>query len=523
MKAHLLYPDRDFAWEAQLPADEADLRRDLDLDTLLDAMADGDPFVRDTACRVLLHPLTDTQAIVYRQQVLDDLLTHPEVLLDLYRLTGETLGGERGIWPDFLHNPSTTLFRAVRVMELVTQALHTLRNICDYHKADLCSPGLATLCHMIHTELDDSYFETTEEHLRRLKFKDGTLISAELGPGCKGTHYLLRRPPPRRTLRERWITGRTPTYTYRLPDRDENGARALAELRDRGLNLAADALARSGDHILGFFAMLRRELAFYVGCHHLHQHLTTKGEPLCVPRLLPPGRPALGCQGLYDACLSLRRTERLVGNDIRADDTQLVVITGANEGGKSTFLRSVGVAQLMAQCGMFTPATAFSTDLRDQVFTHFRREEDATMESGKLDEELARMSRLADQMTPDSMMLFNESFAATNEREGSELARQIINALLRAGIKIFLVTHQYDLAHSLHHQHGTKALFLRAERRPDGQRTFQLTPGAALPTSFGEDLYQLIFDTPLRTHPPGTQPGQEPDSTTTRRRRMATD
>ena len=68
------------------------------------------------------------------------------------------------------------------------------------------------------------------------------------------------------------------------------------------------------------------------------------------------------------------------------------MITGANQGGKSTFLRSVGVAQLMMQTGMFVAAQAFSADVRDHVFTHFKREEDAAMESGKLDEELARMS-----------------------------------------------------------------------------------------------------------------------------------
>jgi DNA mismatch repair ATPase MutS len=66
------------------------------------------------------------------------------------------------------------------------------------------------------------------------------------------------------------------------------------------------------------------------------------------------------------------------------------------------------------------------------------REEDATMKSGKFDEELSRMSDIADDMTSNSMVLFNESFAATNEREGSEIGRQIVCALLEKGDQDFL-------------------------------------------------------------------------------------
>jgi DNA mismatch repair ATPase MutS len=79
----------------------------------------------------------------------------------------------------------------------------------------------------------------------------------------------------------------------------------------------------------------------------------------------------------------------------------------------------------MMQSGMFTPAESFSSNVCDGLFTHYKRQEDATMKSGKLDEELSRMSDIVDNMTPNSMVLFNESFAATNEREGSEIATQI--------------------------------------------------------------------------------------------------
>ena len=122
---------------------------------------------------------------------------------------------------------------------------------------------------------------------------------------------------------------------------------------------------------------------------------------------------------------------------MNCDGKPLVVITGANRGGKSTFLRSVGLAHLMMQCGMFVPAEAFRANVCSGIFTHFKREEDATMQSGKLDEELSRMSTIVDAIVPGSIVLLNESFASTNEREGSEIATQIVRALLKRESKYF--------------------------------------------------------------------------------------
>jgi len=149
----------------------------------------------------------------------------------------------------------------------------------------------------------------------------------------------------------------------------------------------------------------------------------------------------------------------------------------------------------MMQCGMFVPAESFCSNICDSLFTHYKREEDVTMKSGKLDEELSRMSDIVDSITTNSIVLFNESFAATNEREGSEIARQIICALLEKRIKVFFVTHLYEFAHGFYDKKTESAIFLRAERQHDGRRTFKITEGEPLQTSYGEDLYKKIFVT----------------------------
>jgi len=281
--------------------------------------------------------------------------------------------------------------------------------------------------------------------------------------------------------------------TFHIADRDEAGARALSDLEARGINLVANALAQSAEHILSFFTMLRTELAFYIGCVNLHHELTRLRVAVCVPVPSECNERRYAFVGLYDASLALRAKHAPVGNDVAGDGRDLVVITGANQGGKSTFLRGVGLAQVMMQCGMFVAAASFSANVCDGIFTHYKREEDASMKSGKLDEELKRMSEIVDHIREHSLLLCNESFAATNEREGSEIARQIIAALLRKRVKIVLVTHLYALAHGLYEQKAQGIMFLRAERRADGERTFKLTEAEPLHTSYGEDLYRRIF------------------------------
>lgn len=112
---------------------------------------------------------------------------------------------------------------------------------------------------------------------------------------------------------------------------------------------------------------------------NLHERLTEAGVPTCLPIPTPIGPPQFGCRDLRDVALCLTSGKPVTGNDIDAEAKSLIVITGANEGGKSTFLRSVGTAQVMMQAGMFVTATSFRANVRDAVFTHFKREEDASL------------------------------------------------------------------------------------------------------------------------------------------------
>ena len=493
MKAHLLFRDRDFDPTSPRPSNEADLTADLSLNSMLGAMAGGDRFLLDTARRIILAPLDDAADIRYRQAVLADVIRNPGPVREIYAIAVEAIEREKHEWGFGLDDrPDALLSRSVRVLQIFVEFLRRLRATCDSAGDQFKSVGFRTLLDALAAEVGDEYLAGVERHLRRLDRNSGVLMSASLGDGNVGTGYVLRRPH-RLSLRERMLGNRS-GYEFSIDPRDEGGTQALGELRARGIALAAIALGRSADHIKSFFAMLRFELGFYLACLNLRDLLDRKGQSRCFPDPAGYGETEFTARGLYDPCLCIAGVAPVVASDLDLAGKSLLVITGANRGGKSTFLRALGLAQLMMQSGMFVAADAFRGNLVTGVFTHYRREEDATMTRGKFDEELSRASAVVDAVDPGALVLFNESFASTNEREGAEIAGQLVHGLLDSGVKVAYVTHMYELAHSLWAEGRPDAEFLRAERLPDGRRTFRLIEGEPLPTSHGVDLYRRIFD-----------------------------
>lgn len=495
MKVRLLHPEHDPDLAPRLPWQLQDLvDKDLELPRVYRAMAADDEFLFETAKKVVPLTVIDPDVIVYRQQVLSDCLANRGVVRQMYGVAVDGVEVRRKVFLGGLmsRNPEAILRRSVRILELLAINLRQLRGLCDEHAKGFSSPGFRQLLAMIDDQLSDEYLEQLDADLGELQLPRGVLLSAQLGLGNKGAGYRLHQPP-QRSWWDKLTGNRNGSCGFVVDARDEAGAQALTELAGRAINDIANTVTQSADHVQAFFGRLRTELGFYLGCVNLHERLTEAGVPTCLPIPTPIGPPQFGCRDLRDVALCLTSGKPVTGNDIDAEAKSLIVITGANEGGKSTFLRSAGTAQIMMQAGMFVTATSFRANVRDAVFTHFKREEDASLTHGKLDEELARMSEIAEFVGSASLLLCNESFASTNEREGSQIARDVVRAMVESGVKVVFVTHLYDLAHSLSARDDPADLFLRAERRPDGVRTFRLEPGQPEPTSYGEDSFRRVF------------------------------
>jgi hypothetical protein len=506
MKTFLMHPNRDF--DAQPPARESDFVQDLELGVLLSAAAAGDRYLHDVMSAACAQAWTnDIATIFYRQEILKDCLANPSIVRDFYAITIEAFDRDR-VWGFslFRREPSLMVASGVRTLRGCLDILRRLRDTCLANADRFASRGFRQFFATLERDLDDAYLQAARADLDNLTFRHGLLLSAQVGDGGKADAVMLRKPQPRDlSWMHRIFRPRGAGYTLRLHPRDDAGAQAFAELESRGLNLICDAVYESGQHVLNFLKALRTELAFYLGCLNLKERLDRIGEPVCFPD--PQERDSrFRCRNLRDVCLALTMGRPVVGNDVAADGKPLVVITGANRGGKSTFLRSVGLAQLMLQCGLFVTADAFTASVRTGLFTHYKREEDRQMRSGKFDEELVRMSVIADDVRCGGLVLFNESFAATHESEGSEIARQIASALLDENVTVFFVSHMYAFARSF--LQDDRVLFLRAERGDGAGRSFRLREAKPLPTSFGVDLYQRIFGDALESD--GDRPTHDP-------------
>ncbi len=151
----------------------------------------------------------------------------------------------------------------------------------------------------------------------------------------------------------------------------------------------------------------------------------------------------------------------------------------------------------MMQCGLKVSAGSYVSGIFPAFFTHFTRREDSEMNSGRLDEELSRMNQIIENLKENSIILLNESFATTTEKEGSVIAYDIIKALMEAGVKILTVTHLLSFAQKVFQEtqenENSNVTFFSAQRMENGRRTYKMIQHAPELTSFGLDLYEDII------------------------------
>ncbi len=495
MNVHLMYKDRDFNPDSDMPANAEDILKDLEVETLLEAVSGGDLLLHKITESALMSGVNDYETIIFRQEILKDCLKNSDAVKDIFDTACGAVEDEKKVYLGLLSRyPDIVLSRSIRVMELFFSRLKELKEKEEKYSSDFTSEGFSEFFSMLNKEITPEYFSEVKRHLKTLKFKKGVYISVTLDSENRGKDYtLLARKAKRTSPVSILLKGNDTVYSYTVSERDESGMRYLSDLRDKGIASCAETLALSAEHILKFFISLRDELAFYIGCINLYNLLEKSNSPVTFPVPVRREKEITSFSNLYDIPLTIKLGRKITGHSISTSRKHLVIITGANRGGKTTFLRSIGISQLMMQCGMFVPAESFSGPVYNGIYTHFKKEEDTDMNSGKLDEELKRMDRIINNITSRSLLLMNESFSATNEKEGSEIARQITLALLEKKVKTYYVTHLYNFAISMYSSKIKGVAFLRAERRKKEEDQFIITEGKPLTTGYAEDTYASIF------------------------------
>jgi DNA mismatch repair protein MutS len=188
-----------------------------------------------------------------------------------------------------------------------------------------------------------------------------------------------------------------------------------------------------------------REVQFYVAWLQHVGRLGDAGLPTCYPRLSAGSKEERVLEA-YDIALAGTRAS-IVTNGYRLDEPErILVVTGPNQGGKTTFARMFGQLHHLAALGCPVPARAARLHLCDEVLTHFEREEDVATGSGKLEDELLRARGVLRRATPDSVVVMNESFSATTLADALFLGTEILARLIDRDVLCVYVTFVDELS-----------------------------------------------------------------------------
>lgn len=172
------------------------------------------------------------------------------------------------------------------------------------------------------------------------------------------------------------------------------------------------------------------------------------GLPLALPSFEPDD--SLVLTDAYDLALARRRRQThdsIVTNDLSLSaQERIVVVTGPNQAGKTTFARAIGQVHLLASLGLPVPAREARLPAPGPVLTHFERPEDPASRHGGLEAELVRLRALLGRLTPDALVVLNEPFSTTSLADAVWLTRQTLAEVAQSRSRTVVVTFARALA-----------------------------------------------------------------------------
>ncbi len=422
---------------------------------------------------------TDLNLINYRQDILADLLGLPKVVAGLGELLpamGELTGLGRGAgWAGDspLHQVASRLNELQVYITCVESLWQTLSAVGDELKA---AGLLALRDYLAATRREADYIRLASELPRlRAQFEQagsitlGLNLDAQLRPESvtilsvnptrfsgKGS-FLGKLLGDKATPESvRGISGLYKSAESQFSTPEHELYRDMNRMLERIAAPVAQALAQFTRINSVGLASLEPELVFYLGAVQLINNLRGAGLALCRPTIVPAEERAGSIQGGYSLDLALRwraRTpktglvEKVITNEVAFGPAAMIfVLTGPNSGGKTTYTRAIGQAQVLAQAGLFVPGQAARLSPVDAIFTHFTTAERPEDDMGRLAEELGRLSQIFRQASPSSLILLNEPLASTDHASATALSRELLAGLRWLGARAIFVTHVHELA-----------------------------------------------------------------------------
>lgn len=426
---------------------------DLHLDAVVEAAAPGD------FQRAIWHaPVTDLPTIVYRQDVADDLRT-PAI-----RRAAEAFEGALASARDAIRAARNAHYRLpaeLALLEAIRRFTEAVtRFATELDAGEPASDGLREVAGFLTTYRRRPAFDGLASAVAALLDEVRT-PTLELGVQSSTVwvdddHGRVPWAAQIADFFGRFASDGASTPPPQPPRRSLNHVEAqavgLAEQLRPELFEQVHRFARvNADFLPAELDRLAEELRFYLGFWKVVDRLVNDGVEWCRPRLSAVRSARLSIEGMADPALGLRTraSAPLVPNDLAlGPDERIAFVTGPNQGGKTTFARTVGQVAYLASLGLHVPARSAALPLFNPVLTHFPQPDDPEHERGGLADEMFRLHSILERSDSRTLLVLNELFSATSAEDALELSSLILPEFAALGVRVVWVTFVEELVAS---------------------------------------------------------------------------